>query len=328
MSSLKIPMTNLVQCTPQTIERAATLLRTGGIVAFPTETVYGLGVDATNEKAVLSLFQAKNRPLLNPFIIHLADIKDIVHIAEMNTSAETLGEAFWPGPLTLVLWQKQQNQLSPLACAHHKTVAVRVPDHPIAYALLTKTKRPIAAASANISGTVSPTTPFHVSSSLKENVDLILADKKCRLGLESTIIDVTENPPVILRSGMILQDDIESLIGKVVVPSRRIAKPKAPGLLDAHYAPCVPMRLNIRSVVAGEALLAFGPDMFMRGGVMRLNLSRTGNLHEAAQNLYAMLHELDKPEHTAIAVMPIPQEGLGIVINERLNRASRTKPPR
>jgi len=312
------------------IARAAELLRAGELVAFPTETVYGLGADAGNEDAVEALFAAKGRPSFNPLIVHVADLEAAERIAVFDDRARTLGSCLWAGPFTVVLPRRDDAPVSPMVSAGLDTVAVRVPASQVARALLRAVGRPIAAPSANRSGGLSPTTPMHVANDLGERVAMILAGGRCQIGLESTILDLSAGPPRLLRPGRVSRREIEGLIGPIVgsgeddEPADALAPfaPKAPGQLASHYAPSLPVRLNAVTLGPAEALLAFGPDAFIRGGVTRLNLSPQGDLHEAAANLYAMLHSLDKPAHAAIAVMPIPDVGIGIAINDRLRRAA------
>ncbi len=312
-------MLPLVPVSPQSITRAATLLREGKLVAFPTETVYGLGADATNDKAVAAIYAAKGRPEFNPLIIHVAEARALDNLIEWNETARTLADQFWPGPLTLVLPRKKDSPVSLLASAGMDTLAVRIPSHSVARQLLKEAGRPIAAPSANASGKLSPTTPLHVAESLGDKVDLIIAGGKSEIGLESTVVDLVSPQPRILRHGGITKEQLERAIGEVGVGGDKIL---APGMLPSHYAPNLPLRLNADSAAADEALLAFGPDVLVKGGAARLNLSDKGDLHEAAANLFAMLRQLDKPQFHGIAVMPIPDTGLGAAINDRLQRAS------
>jgi L-threonylcarbamoyladenylate synthase len=310
------------------IARAAELLRAGDLVAFPTETVYGLGADAGNLEAVESVFAAKGRPQFNPLIVHVADLEMAERVAVFDDRARTLGHGLWAGPFTVVLPRRDDAPVSPMVSAGLDTVAVRVPAHQVASSLLRALGRPIAAPSANRSGGVSPTTPMHVAEDLGERVAMILAGGRCQVGLESTILDMTVDPPRLLRPGRVGRREIESLIGPIAVAedeglgTAQPPAPNAPGQLASHYAPRLPVRLNAVTVGPTEALLAFGPDRFIKGGATRLNLSLEGDLHEAAANLYAMLHRLDKPAYTTIAVMPIPERSIGMAINDRLRRAA------
>jgi L-threonylcarbamoyladenylate synthase len=308
--------------TAAALDRAGALLRAGELVAFPTETVYGLGADATNDHAVAAIFAAKGRPHFNPLIVHLPDLAAAMECAVFDERALALGEHFWPGPLTLVLPRRAEAGLSLLVSAGLDTVALRVPNHPVGQAVLRAARRPVAAPSANRSGAVSPTTPMHVVESLGERVSMVLAGGRCPVGIESTVLDLSEETPVLLRPGAVLREEIERLIGPILVSSEDPAAPKSPGQLASHYAPHATVRLGALSAEADEAFLTFGPDRFNRGGAERLNLSPEGDLNEAAANLFQHLRALDRPGVRAIAVMPIPDEGLGVAINDRLKRAA------
>lgn len=306
------------------IAEAAACLRAGGLVAFPTETVYGLGADATNDRAVARVFEAKGRPRFNPLIVHVADRAMASEVAAFDARAADLAGRFWPGPLTLVLPRAARSPVSLLASAGLDTVAVRMPDHPVALALLGAAGVPVVAPSANRSGAISPTTAAHVAASLGDRVDRILDGGPCRVGIESTVLDLTVERPALLRPGGLTVEAIEALLGPVARPAV-IADAESPlpspGLLSRHYAPDRPLRLDVEEVRPGEALLAFGPAV-PSGGLATLNLSPTGDLAEAAANLFRMLRELDRPPHAGIAVMPIPRTGLGLAINDRLRRAA------
>lgn len=312
------------------VERAGALIRAGRLVAFPTETVYGLGGDATSDAATAAIFAAKGRPRFNPLIVHVPDLEAAEAVAVFDARARHLAESRWPGPLTLVLKRRPDTPVSLLVSAGLDTVAVRVPGHPVARRLLRAADRPVAAPSANRSGAVSPTTPQHVLESLGERVPLILAAGRCPVGVESTVLDLSGEHPVLLRPGGVLREDLEQLIGPVATPAQDPAPspsaPRAPGQLASHYAPERPVRLNATEAAADEAFLTFGPDAFVRGGAVRMNLSPTGDLTEAAANLFALLRALDRPEYRAIAVMPIPDQGLGEAINDRLRRAAAPRP--
>jgi len=301
------------------ILQAATFLREGRLVAFPTETVYGLGGDATNDLAVAAIFEAKARPRFNPLIVHVRDLAHAETLAAFNMPAHHAAARFWPGPLTLVLRRLPGARLSLLASAGFETVAVRVPAHPIAQALLREADRPIAAPSANRSGRVSPTEAAHVAEDLGDNVALILDDGPSPVGLESTVLDLSEEPPVLLRPGAVPLEALIELLGPVALAGS--GSPKSPGMLASHYAPHLPVRLAATEACPGESLLAFGPDA-PPGFAEVLWLSRSGDLVEAAANLFAMLRRLDRPHLTGIAVMPIPEHGLGRAINDRLRRAA------
>ena len=311
------------------LARAAELLRAGELVAFPTETVYGLGADAANPAAIEAIFIAKGRPRFNPLIVHVPDLEAAETIGVFDDKAKVLAQCLWAGPFTIVVPRRPDAPVSPLVSCGLDTVALRVPGNRVAQALLKEFGGPIAAPSANRSGAISPTTPMHVGLDLGERVAMILAGGRCEVGLESTIVDMSVEPPRLLRPGRIGRKSIEGLIGPIWAPEddgnrseSEINAPKAPGQLLSHYAPRLPVRLNAATVGPSEALLAFGPDRFIRGGATRLNLSPDGDLLEAAANLYAMLHRLDKSDYSAIAVMAIPERSIGIAINDRLRRAA------
>ena len=326
---------NVVPATPDAIAAAADLLAEGGLVAFPTETVYGLGGDATRERVVARIFAAKGRPRFNPLIVHLAPGWPADEIAIMDERAERLAAKFWPGALTLVLARAPGCPISLLASAGLDTLALRMPAHPIAQALLKRAHVPIAAPSANPSGRLSPTEAAHVAETLGDRVDVILDGGKCPGGLESTVIDLSVAEARILRPGLVTQEAIEAELGMKIVrfpsPLEGAADPaagadgdfeiKSPGMLASHYAPRKPLRLNAASADAGEALLAFGPNP-PRSIHASLNLSPAADLVEAAANLFAYLHRLDASKAHTIAVMRIPDEGLGHAINDRLRRAA------
>ncbi len=301
-------------------------MRAGRLVAFPTETVYGLGGDATNEHAVAAIFAAKGRPRFNPLIVHVRDLADAETLAVFNSPARGAAARFWPGPLTLVLPRQSAAGLSLLASAGLDTVAIRVPAHPVAQALLREAGRPIAAPSANRSGRVSPTKATHVAEDLGDDVALILDDGPTPVGLESTVVDLSGGAPVLLRPGAVTFEALTALLGPIALPGSGL--PKSPGMLPSHYAPRLPVRAGATEARPGEALLAFGPDA-PPGFAEVLWLSRFGDLAEAAANLFAMLRRLDRPSFTGIAVMPIPEHGLGRAVNDRLRRAAapRGMPP-
>ena len=316
------PDAEIVQVTPETLTRAAETLRAGGLVAFPTETVYGLGGDATSDAAVAAIFAAKKRPRFNPLIVHCADRAQAERNVTFTDLARTLAETFWPGPLTLVLPRRDGGGISLLAGAGLDTLAVRVPDSPVAQALIRAADRPLAAPSANKSSEISPTVAIHVAHSLSRAVDLILDGGRCRVGVESTVVDVTGDRPVLLRPGGIPDEVLAAVCGPLAQPGNGSA-PRSPGMMRRHYAPSIPIRLNAEGGRKGEALLAFGPHAPRRA----LNLSRRGDLQEAAANLFAMLRALDQPGIGGIAVMPVPDEGLGRAINDRLRRAATPPEP-
>ena len=298
---------------PAAIAHAAAVLRRGGLVGFPTETVYGLGADATSGKAVAGIFAAKGRPRFNPLIVHLGSLAEAERQAQFPPMARRLAEKFWPGALTLVLPRRADSTLSELVSAGLDTVALRLPAHPVAKALLREAGLPIAAPSANVSGRVSATTALHVQEGLGEAVDVILDGGPAALGLESTVIGFSGDKPVLLRPGAIAREDIEAIVGRLGAAGDAI---RSPGQMESHYAPLAALRLNARHAEPGEALLGFGPSPDAV-----LNLSPRGDLREAAANLFAMLRSLDQNARR-IAVMPVPETGLGEAINDRLRRAA------
>jgi len=303
------------------IDRLAALLRAGEVVAFPTETVYGLGADATDADAVLSIYETKGRPRFNPLIIHCADLAMAETLAEFSLLARKLA-TLWPGGLTLVLPARPGNGLADVATAGLDSVALRIPDHKLALELIAAVGRPLAAPSANPSGRLSPTTAEQVRRGFGGRVP-VLDGGPCRAGVESTIIRVEGERLVQLRAGALARAEIERTLGVTIDVAEKDAAVAAPGMLASHYAPNALMRLNT-APRAGEAFLAFGtaPEF---GGPMR-NLSASGDLHEAARNLFAMLHELDAVGAGTIAVAPIPNAGLGEAINDRLERAAAPRP--
>ena len=306
---------------PKSVAEAAALLRAGKLCAFPTETVYGLGADATNADAVLSIYETKGRPRFNPLIIHCADLQMAETLAEFSPLARRLAK-LWPGGLTLVLPARPGNGLADVATAGLDSVALRIPDHKLALELIAAVGRPLAAPSANPSGRLSPTTAEQVRRGFGGRVP-VLDGGPCRSGVESTIIRVEGERLVQLRAGAIARGEIERAIGVPDEVVEKDAAVAAPGMLASHYAPNALMRLNT-TPGDGEAFLAFGavPDF---GGPMR-NLSASGDLHEAARNLFAMLHELDAVGTGTIAVAPIPNTGLGEAINDRLERPAAPRP--
>jgi L-threonylcarbamoyladenylate synthase len=309
------------------IEQAAQALRAGRLVAFPTETVYGLGAVATNDRAVAAIFAAKGRPRFNPLIVHVTDAEAARAIARWNDAAERLAARFWPGALTLVLSRAEDSPLSPLVSAGGATVGVRAPAHPVAQALLAATVLPVAAPSANPAGQVSPTTANHVAAGLGDRVEIIIDGGACPIGLESTVLDVTGTPPRLLRPGGVPRAALEAVIGPLAGPASHedAHERRSPGQLASHYAPGRPLRLDVTTVAADEALLAFGPQP-LEGAAKTLNLSPQGDLAEAAANLFGMLRALDRPEFRAIAVMPVPGRDLGEAIRDRLIRAAAPRP--
>jgi L-threonylcarbamoyladenylate synthase len=318
--------TRTVRADGATITEAARILATGGLVAFPTETVYGLAADATNGAAVARLYAAKGRPRFNPLIVHVADRAAAQGLAKFDAAASALAAAFWPGPLTLVLPKMDDCPVAELATAGLDTIAVRVPDHPVARALIAAAGRPLVAPSANRSGHVSPTTAAHVAADLGGRIDLILDAGPTPVGVESTIVACVSERPVLLRPGGVPRATIEQILRRPLdEPSRtRSDAPQAPGMLVSHYAPATRLRLDARTVEPHEALLAFGPTLppGAAQALAMLNLSPAGDLIEAATNLFAHLRALDRAGARAIAAMPVPRAGLGEAINDRLARAA------
>ncbi len=317
----------IVAATSGSISAAVDLLRDGKLVAFPTETVYGLGGIATQGDAVARIFEAKGRPAFNPLICHVADCEAALKIVRFSDTARTLADAFWPGPLTLVLPRTEDCPVSQLASAGLDTIAVRVPAHATAQAILRSVDRPLAAPSANASGTISPTRAHHVAASLGEKVDLILDGGACEIGIESTIIRCDDEEVSVLRAGGVSIEEINQVLGRTIHlegSSDDTDRPVSPGQLRSHYAPRAGLRINVVQVDAGDALLAFGPDLPNGGDTADpvLNLSETGDLVEAAANLFDYLHRLDISGVAMIACAKIPETGLGIAINDRLRRAA------
>ena len=297
------------------IAQAAALLCAGQLVAFPTETVYGLGADATNGEAVAAIFAAKNRPSFNPLIVHVPDVDTARHLVTWSETADRLASAFWPGALTLVLPLARNGPVADLAAAGLPSLAVRVPAHPVARALLAETGRPVAAPSANPSGRISPVTAAHVQEGLSGRIAAVLDGGTCDVGLESTIVGLTGDRPVLLRPGGVPREAIEAALGVPLSEPAANAPLSAPGQLTSHYAPGASVRINATKAQPGEYLIGFGP---VAGDD---SLSRAGDLREAAANLFACLHRADasgKP----IAVAPVPETGLGAAINDRLRRAA------
>lgn len=326
-------MVQILDTSDDNIRLAAKQLAEGGLVAMPTETVYGLAADATNDHAVARIFEAKGRPSFNPVIVHVNDLTAAQDIVDIDDRAENLASVFWPGPLTMILPRKADAAISLLTSAGLPTQAIRIPVHPIARKLITALGRPIAAPSANASGSLSPTTPQHVAQSLGEKAGIILAGGKAGVGLESTVIDMTGTKPVLLRPGGVTAEELRMILGDIDIELLPVNdKPKSPGQLLRHYAPKTSLRLNAVDVAPDEALLGFGSLRFMGikdGGFAKdlpagqlLNLSESGDLTEAAGNLFSMLHQLDQLSVASIAVMNIPDTGLGMAINDRLKKAA------
>jgi L-threonylcarbamoyladenylate synthase len=329
------PATRVLGTDTAAIEAAARCLAAGGLVAFPTETVYGLGADATDGRAVARLYEAKGRPAFNPLIAHVTDVAAARKLARFDADAARLAGKFWPGPLTLVLPKAEGCPVAELATAGLDTIAVRVPQHPVAQNILAAFGKPIVAPSANRSGHISPTSAAHVLADLRGRVDLIIDGDATPVGIESSIVACL-GEPALLRPGGAPRQDIERALGRPLAqPPRAVdaaagdAAPVAPGMLAAHYAPHTPLRLDVTGIEPGEALLAFGPRM--PAGTDKasrvLNLSPRGDLVEAAANLFSHLRSLDAAGAPCIAVMPVPGNGLGEAINDRLQRARRGATP-
>jgi L-threonylcarbamoyladenylate synthase len=320
--------TQILPAGEAAIASAAHCLKQGGLVAFPTETVYGLGADAANAPAIARLYEAKGRPSFNPLIAHVGDVKAGRRIARFDGTARRLAEAFWPGPLTLVLPRTSDCTVADLATAGLDTVAVRVPRHPLARAILRAFAGPVVAPSANLSGHVSPTTAAHVHSDLAGRIDLIVDGGAVTVGVESTIVGCFDTP-MLLRPGGLPRSEIERVLGhRLARPpedaDNETGQPLAPGMLASHYAPRTPVRFNALRVEAGEALLAFGPASVpgAETATAVMNLSERGDVAEAAANLFGHLRALDAKGTRIIAVMPVPAHGLGEAINDRLRRAA------
>jgi len=312
----------IVPANAEWIEEAGHLIRSGALVAFPTETVYGLGADATNGEAVARVFAAKGRPSFNPLIVHVLGLEQAVIIGSFSATARRLTEAFWPGPLTLVVPRIETTEVSELVSAGLPTVALRSPDHPVARQLLKAAQRPISAPSANRSGHVSSTCAEHVAADLGDKAAVILDAGRTPRGLESTVLSLIGEVPVLLRPGAISSDAIEDLLGeKIVRAGEKGEHLTSPGQLRSHYAPNSRLRLEAKTWEPHEAVLAFGP-IAERPAKAIINISPSGDLVEAAANLFAALRRLDDSGAATIAVTPIPAHGLGEAINDRLARAA------
>ena len=313
-------MSNILEFNEQNLARAANTIKSGGLVAFPTETVYGLGADSYNTQAVAQIFAAKGRPHFNPLISHIAEIDMLSELAVPDSRALALATKFWPGPLTFILPRKKNNSSLDLVCAGLPNISVRMPNHPIALALIRASGTPIAAPSANRSQTISPTTAQHVADSLRDNVDIILDGGACKIGVESTIIDLTTHETVILRAGGIAKENLESFLGeKVLLSHGNPELPTSPGQMLKHYAPKLSTRINVvpSERQADEFYIGFG------GMDCDLNLSLKGDTTEAAANLFAYMHLAEaQTTYPKIAIAPIPDDGLGLAINDRIRRAA------
>lgn len=310
---------NIYKANNGNIQKAAEIIKNGGLVAFPTETVYGLGANVYNAKAVASIFEAKGRPAFNPLISHIADINFLEEYVEVDSRAISLAKHFWPGPFTMVLKRKEHNTAIDLACAGLPTATVRMPNNQIALELIKQSGVPIVAPSANRSQTISPTTAEHVFESLGTRVDMILDGGKCDVGVESTIVDVTGKDVVLLRAGGVALEDIEEFLNeKVIISHGEPDKPSSPGQLLKHYAPNHRFQINVDEPEEGVFYIGFGWQERAD-----LNLSPDGNLNEAAANLFAYMRLADElAGEKGIAMAPIPETGLGLAINDRIRRAS------
>ena len=316
---MPLPETKVLPPDSGGVAEAGRLLADGRLVAFPTETVYGLGADSTRDLSVAAIYEAKGRPSFNPLIVHVGSLQAATDIAEFGADDLALAQAFWPGPLTLVLPLRSDAKVSKLVTAGLTTVAIRVPAHPVARAILEAAQVPVAAPSANPSGRISATRAEHVLSGLGGRIDALVDAGPCEVGLESTI--VTTRPDLrLLRPGGLPTEAIEACLGRDIQAADATDGISAPGQLVSHYAPKGALRLNVTQPEAGEAFLGFGPVS------ADLNLSPTGDLHEAAANLFRLLHVLDAQGASRIAVAPILDTGLGRAINDRLRRAAATRP--
>ena len=300
------------------IAAAAQALREGQLVAFPTETVYGLGADATNDEAVARVYAAKGRPSFNPLITHVPGVEEAFALGHFTQEAKALARAFWPGPLSLVVPRAASCPVSLLASAGNDSIAIRIPSHPMALDLLKATGRPVVAPSANPSGKISPTTAEHVRRHLKDKVAMVLDGGRCKVGVESSVVSFLADGPKLLRQGGVPRTEIEKVLGHAIAVDSHSARPHAPGQLLSHYAPHAELRLNADTPREGEAYLGFGP--FHAHGPW--TLSARGDLVEAAASLFRLLHEIDATGVTRIAVAPVPHHGLGEAINDRLLRAA------
>jgi L-threonylcarbamoyladenylate synthase len=311
----------VVPATQEAIRHAAEALARGDVVAFPTETVYGLGANALDARAVAKVFAAKERPRFNPLIVHVPGLGEAEKYAVVTDTARMLAQAFWPGPLSLVLKKRPSGAIVDLVSAGLETIALRAPAHPVAQALLAAVQLPIAAPSANRSGRISPTTAAHVEAELDDRPAMILDGGPCPLGIESTVVAVLGDAPALLRPGALAREAIELVLGAPLAAAAANHRGASPGQIETHYAPNTALRLGAASVAPDEALLAFG-GAAPAGARATINLSPSGNLEEAAAKLFAALRDLDRSGATAIAVMPIPTHGLGEAINDRLQRAA------
>lgn len=314
-------MSGIFKADDLNIEKAALIIKAGGLVAFPTETVYGLGANAYNPQAVAAIFEAKGRPSFNPLISHISEASQMKALAKADSRALFLAEKFWPGPLTFVLPRKNNNPALDLVCAGLPTITVRCPNHEVARKLIEKSDMPIAAPSANRSQTLSPTTALAVWESLAEAPDMILDGGPCQVGVESTILDLTTSQAVILRAGGITKEELEEALNEtILISDGNPDKPTSPGQLLKHYAPSKKFRINATEPEEGELFIGFGPGC----DFAEMNLSPRGDLREAAANLFSYMHQADgNDKYNKIAMAPIPNTGLGLAINDRIRRAAR-----
>ncbi len=299
------------------ISQAAQVLCSGGLVAFPTETVYGLGANALDERAIAKVYAAKGRPSFNPLIVHVVSLEEAKVYGQFDESSESLVRAFWPGSLTLVVPRTDDCAVPLLASAGLDTIALRVPSHPVALALLKEFGRPVVAPSANPSGKISPTTAQHVRDGLGDRIDLILDGGACAVGVESTVVRIVDGHAYLLRAGGIARKNIEQTLGQALRDGLATGGLHSPGQMESHYAPRAPVRLDAEAPLRGEVYIGFGKHVHGP-----LSLSPGGDVVEAAANLFRMLHEADAVARHGIAVAPVPHEGLGEAINDRLRRAA------
>jgi L-threonylcarbamoyladenylate synthase len=324
MKEEPVRRTVLAPANPRSIAQAARILRSGGLVAMPTETVYGLAANATSDRAVSAIYVAKQRPAFNPLIAHVADLAQARREAVFNDDALALAKAFWPGPLTLIARAAPACRVSLLARAGLESVALRAPDHPVAHALIEAAGVPLAAPSANRSGRVSPTQASHVLVDLEGRIDMILDGGRCRIGLESTIVACLDGAPFVLRRGAITREALQSVLGRAVTDNSLgvDTSPLAPGRLLSHYSPNARLRLNAAATQSEEAVLDFGGALASSPSLKRLDLSPGADVGEAAANLFAFLRDLDATGAATIAVARIPERGIGAAIIDRLQRAA------
>jgi len=322
MSDIRFEATNMkcriFPANDSGLTEAAEAIRAGGLVAFPTETVYGLGANALDDRAVAGIYEAKGRPSFNPLIIHIPSMDIACNYVKFNQTAETLAAQFWPGALTLVLPRLENCPVSKLASAGLDTLAIRIPGHRLALDFLEKCGCPLAGPSANPSGSISPTTTQHVFDGLDGKIAGIIDDGPCKVGVESTVVGFKGDTAVLLRPGGVTEEMLTSTVGAILTHHEDGTTP-GPGMLKSHYAPSCPVRLDAHDKQPGEVYLGFGRD---QDALADVNLSESGNLTEATAKLFAALHFFDEMNVAGIAVGPIPEAGLGVAINDRLRRAA------